>query len=72
MYDTEAYLTRNDMANLMHLAVWPPKSSLTPNSEILCDITVECGLGGEHKVQPMVKKQNKNFEFQKHIYLLNK
>jgi hypothetical protein len=35
-------LTRIDMAYFMHLAVWPPKSSLTPNSEKLCDITVEC------------------------------
>jgi hypothetical protein len=24
-------LTQNDMAYFMHLAVWPPKSSLTPN-----------------------------------------
>jgi hypothetical protein len=31
------------MAFFMHLAVWPPKSSATPNSEKLCDITVECG-----------------------------
>ncbi len=36
-------LTRNDMAYFMHLAVWSPKSSLSPNSEELCDVTVECG-----------------------------
>jgi hypothetical protein len=36
-------LTRIDMAYFMHLAVWPPKSSLTPNSKKLCDVTVECG-----------------------------
>jgi hypothetical protein len=31
------------MAYFMLLAVWPPKSSLTPDSEKLCDVTVECG-----------------------------
>jgi hypothetical protein len=36
-------LTQSDMAYFMHFAVWPPKSSLTPNSEKLYDVTVECG-----------------------------
>jgi hypothetical protein len=31
------------MAYFMHLAIWPPKSSLTPNFEKMCDVTVECG-----------------------------
>jgi hypothetical protein len=31
------------MVYFMLLPVWPPKSSLTPNSEKLCDVTVECG-----------------------------
>jgi purine nucleoside permease len=45
------------MAYFMHLAVWPPKSSLSPNSEKLCDITVECGEGWECKVQKLVNTQ---------------
>jgi hypothetical protein len=46
-----------DMTYFMHLAVWPPKSSLTPNSKKLCDVTVEYGGGGEHEVQQMVNTQ---------------
>jgi hypothetical protein len=54
------------MAYFMHLAIWPPKSSLTPNSEKLCDIIVECW-GGGGGIKFYKWSIHKNFKFQKHI-----
>jgi hypothetical protein len=53
------------MAYFVHLDVWPPKSSLTPNSEKLCDVTVEWGKGWRVKFGKW--SIHKNFEFQQHI-----
>jgi hypothetical protein len=61
-------LTRIDMAYFMHLALWPPKSNLTPNSEKLCDVTVECGEGLECKVRQMVN--TKKFRTSKSTFCL--
>jgi hypothetical protein len=53
------------MAYFKHLAEWSPMSSLTPNSEKLSYITMDCGGGGSKKFGKWLI--HKNFEFQKHI-----
>jgi hypothetical protein len=46
-------LTRNDMACFVLLAVWPPKSGLTPSSEKLCDVAIEWREKAERKIKKM-------------------
>ncbi len=53
------------MAYFMHLAIWPPKSSLTSNSEELSDFTVDYEEGGSVKFGKWAI--NNNFELQKLI-----
>jgi hypothetical protein len=41
------------MACFVLLAVWPPKSGLTPSSKKLCDVTIEWREKAERKIRKM-------------------
>ncbi len=41
------------MACFVLLAIWPPKSGLTPSSKKLCDVTIEWREKAERKIRKM-------------------